>query len=127
MIDLSDDPEDIRKTIVDSEHSRLPMHQGVSDDVLGVVQAKDLPNAYLAGTTPDVLVYIPPAPMVLETISALDTVDVIKGSPVHMVLVHDEFGQVRTYHTAAGFVLVAWAICLGSERRSKAKAGVSKS
>ena len=35
MIDLSDDPESIRKTIVDSVHSRLPVHEGVPDEVLG--------------------------------------------------------------------------------------------
>jgi putative hemolysin len=42
MIDLSDEPENIRKALMESVHSRLPVHDGAPDEVLGVVQAKDL-------------------------------------------------------------------------------------
>jgi hypothetical protein len=42
MIDLTADPDDIRRTIVESVHSRLPAHAGTSEEMLGVVQAKDL-------------------------------------------------------------------------------------
>ena len=49
MIGLTADPEDIRRTIVESVHSRLPVHAGTPEEMLGVVQAKDLLNAYLRG------------------------------------------------------------------------------
>ena len=40
MIDLTADPEDIRRMIVESIHSRLPVHAGTPEEMLGVVQAK---------------------------------------------------------------------------------------
>ena len=49
MISLTADPEDIRRTIVESIHSRLPVHAGTPEEMLGIVQAKDLLNSYLRG------------------------------------------------------------------------------
>src|SRR5262249_29353640 len=40
MIDLTADPDDIRRTIVESVHSRLPAHAGTPEEMLGVVQAR---------------------------------------------------------------------------------------
>jgi putative hemolysin len=40
MVDLTADPDDIRRTIVESIHSRLPAHGGTPEEMLGVVQAK---------------------------------------------------------------------------------------
>ena len=101
MIDLSDDPESIRQIIVDSVHSRLPVHEGVPDEVIGVLQAKDLLDAYLRGDTPDVAAYVRPAPIVPDTANALDVVGIIKQSSVHMVLVHDEYGHFEGIATNA--------------------------
>src|SRR5262245_34091727 len=93
MIDLTDDPDDIRRTIVESIHSRLPVHAGTPEEMLGVVQAKDLLDAYLRGEQPDIRAQVRPAAIVPDTADALDVVDMIKGSPVHMALVHDEYGH----------------------------------
>jgi len=101
MIDLSEGPEIVRKTIVESIHSRLPVHEGVPDEVIGVLQVKDLLDAYLQGERPDVRAHICPAPIVPDTVDALDLVDVIKGSPVHIVLVTDEYGQFEGVVTNA--------------------------
>ena len=47
MIDLSDRFRDtIRRTIVNSIHSRLPVHEGTPEEMVGVVQAKDLLDAF---------------------------------------------------------------------------------
>jgi putative hemolysin len=35
MIDLTDDPDDIRRTIVESIHSRLPVHAGTPEEMIG--------------------------------------------------------------------------------------------
>src|SRR5258708_39197029 len=47
MVDLSVDADVIRVTIAESRHSRLPVHDGSPEEILGVVQAKDLLDAYL--------------------------------------------------------------------------------
>jgi putative hemolysin len=101
MLDLTADPDDIRRTIVESVHSRLPAHAGTPEEMLGIVQAKDLLDAYLRGERPDIRAQVRPAPNVPDTADALDVLDVIKGSTVHMALVHDEYGQFEGIVTNA--------------------------
>jgi putative hemolysin len=93
MINLTADPNDIRKTIVESVHSKLPAHAGTPEEMLGVVQAMDLLGVYLRDERPDIRAHVRTAPNVPDTADALDVLDVIKGSPVHMALVHDEYGH----------------------------------
>jgi putative hemolysin len=104
MLDLSADPDDIRRTIVESVHSRLPAHAGTPEEMLGVVQAKDLLDAYLREQRPDLRAQVRPAPNVPDTADALDVLDVIKASPVHMALVHDEYGQFEGVVTNANIL-----------------------
>jgi putative hemolysin len=101
MIDLSADPQVIRKAIVASIHSRLPVYQGSPEEMLGVLQAKDLLDAHLRGDRPEIRIHVRPAPIVPDTADALDIVDVIKDSPVHMALIHDEYGHFQGIVTNA--------------------------
>jgi putative hemolysin len=70
MVDLSADPATIRRTLLESAHSRLPVHDGAPDDMLGVLQAKDLLEAYLRGEAPDPRARVRPAPNVPDTADA---------------------------------------------------------
>jgi putative hemolysin len=101
MVDLTDDPDAIRRTIVESVHSRLPVHAGTPEEMLRVIQAKDLLDAYLRDQRPDIRSKVRPGANVPDTADALDVVDVIKGSPVHMALVHDEYGHFQGVVTNA--------------------------
>ncbi len=101
MIDLSQDETAIRRMLVDTVHSRLPVHDGAPDEPLGVIQAKDLLDALLRGEALDVRTQMRSAPTVPDTADALDLVDMIKRSPVHMVLVHDEYGHFEGIATNA--------------------------
>jgi putative hemolysin len=101
MIDLSDVPDAIRRTIIESIHSRLPVHEGKPEEILGVVQAKDLLDACLSGGHPDVRAHVRPAPTVPDTADALDALNTIKESPIHMALIHDEYGQFEGVLTHA--------------------------
>lgn len=109
MVDLSADPDTIRSAILQSIHSRLPVHDGTPEAMLGVVQGKGLLDVYLRGERPDVRAQIRtevraqirPAPIVPDTADALDVVDLIKGSPVHMGLIHDEYGHFEGIVTNA--------------------------
>jgi putative hemolysin len=101
MIDLTADPGDIRRMLVESIHSRLPVHAGTPEEMLGVVQAKDLLDACLRGERLDIRAQMRPAANVPDTADALDVVDVIKASPVHMALVHDEYGHFQGVVTNA--------------------------
>src|SRR5262249_12694063 len=100
-INLSDDPENIRRKISDSIHARLPAHASDPDEILGVLQVKDLAELCLRGDRIDIRQYIRPAPVVPDTADALAVLEIIKTSAVHIALVHDEFGHLEGVVTNA--------------------------
>jgi putative hemolysin len=70
VVDLSCDPAIIRRDIMRSPHSRLPVHEGNSDEVIGIIQAKDLLNCYLGGNQPDLRQFIRAAPIIPDSLDA---------------------------------------------------------
>jgi putative hemolysin len=100
-IDLTEDPEIIRRTILESIHSRLPAHEGRPEEMLGVIQAKDVLDAYMRGEQPDIRALVRQAPVIPDTADALDVVEIIKRSPVHVALIHDEYGHFEGIVTNA--------------------------
>ncbi|MDJ1159291.1 hemolysin family protein [Chelatococcus sp. SYSU_G07232] len=113
-IDLGDDDETIRKTILESGHSRLPAVDGREENVVGIVQAKDVLDAYLAGTTPNIRDVVREAPVVIDTLDALDVLERLKASPVPMALVHDEYGNFEGIVTPADLLVsIAGAFAAG--------------
>jgi putative hemolysin len=101
MIRLSDDPQAIRLAITTSPHSRLPAYETDPDDVLGVLQAKDLLHAFMTGDQPDIRSHLRQAPIIPDTLDARDVVMILKGSPVHIGLVVDEYGHFEGVVTSA--------------------------
>jgi putative hemolysin len=99
QINLADTPEAIRAAFKKSSHSRLPIFDG--DETLGIVQAKDMLDAYLSGEEPDMRALIREAPVIPETVDARDVVAILRDSPVHMGLVHDEYGTFQGVVTSA--------------------------
>src|SRR5258705_4164558 len=101
MIRLADDPQAIHAAIRTSPHSRLPAYESDPDDVIGVIQAKDLLHAFMTGEQPDIRSHVRPAPIVPDTVDARDVVAILKGSTVHIGLVVDEYGHFEGVVTSA--------------------------
>ena len=101
VVDLSDSPDEIRAALTKSPHSRLPVFDGDRDEALGVVQAKDLLDIYLSGKTPDIRAVIREVPVIPESADARDVLAILRESPVHMGLVHDEYGSFQGVVTSA--------------------------
>ena len=101
MIDLTDDFDAIREAFTESPHSRLPAYEGDRDHPVGIVQAKDLLNAFMSGGTPDIRGLVREAPVISESADARDVVAILKDSPVHMGLVYDEYGAFQGVVTSA--------------------------
>jgi putative hemolysin len=101
MIDLSSDPAQVRQRIIGSVHTRLPVFQETPDNILGVVQAKDLLDAYMLGETVDIRAHVRSAPILPDTVSALDVLNTFKTSPIHMALILDEHGNFEGIVTNA--------------------------
>lgn len=101
MINLSEGWEGARRQMVESVHCRFPVYEKSFEEVLGVVQVKDVLDAYLLGGRPNLPAHIRSAPVVIDTIDALDVLDIIRQSSVHMALVHDEHGHFEEIITSA--------------------------
>ncbi|MDP3896047.1 MAG: hemolysin family protein [Mesorhizobium sp.] len=94
-VDFSDSPAEIMTFIRESEHSRFPVHEGNPDEVVGILWVKDVLDAGRNPKIADLRQLVRLAPIIPDTMDALDVVDILKGSAVHMGLVHDEYGHFQ--------------------------------
>ncbi len=92
-IDVDDTTPEIREVLINTAHSRLPVAQGHPDNMLGVVQARELLAASLRDEPLDIRVHIRRAPIIPDTLDALDALEVLRQAEVPMALVHDEYGH----------------------------------
>ncbi|HLE27123.1 MAG TPA: hemolysin family protein [Anaerolineales bacterium] len=93
--DIEDSPEDIRRKIADSQHSRFPVIKDSLDNVLGIVRAKDLLNQSLAGQPLDLRALLRPPLFIPESMSALKVLELFKQKGTHVALVTDEYGGIQ--------------------------------
>jgi putative hemolysin len=101
MIDLADPAPTIYSALLNSSHSRFAVFEGTREHALGIVQAKDMLDAYLSGQKPDIRQLIRDAPVIPESLDARDVIAILRDSPVHMGLVHDEYGVFQGVVTSA--------------------------
>ncbi|WP_407529182.1 hemolysin family protein [Methylobacterium oryzisoli] len=92
-LDLDDTDEAIRETLLTTTHARLPVGQRGQDEILGVVQVRDLLPDLLRGQPLSLRAHIRHAPVVPDRLSALDALAALRGAPVPFALVHDEYGH----------------------------------
>ena len=100
-LDVNDSVEQIRAKLSNSGHSRFPVCEGGLDNVVGIVQAKDLLTNFLSGKNVDLKSTTQPAEFVPRSMTALQVLDHIKNSSSHIVIVVDEYGGIEgllTHH-----------------------------
>jgi putative hemolysin len=93
MIDVNETPARIGKQMADSGHSRFIAYDGSKENIIGVLQAKDVAAALLRRRAPNIRKLVKQAPAIPETLDALDVVNLLKESDVHFGLVYDEYGH----------------------------------
>src|SRR5215217_4735761 len=101
MINLADSPQRIYSALAETSHSRFVVFDGDRNSAVGIIQAKDMLDIYLAGQTPDIRKLVCEAPIIPESLDARDVVSILRNSPVHMGLVHDEYGTFHGVVTSA--------------------------
>lgn len=106
VVDIEDDLLEIREQLRRSNRSRLPVRNGSSDEIVGVLFVKDALDAFLQGTDLDVRTIMRDAPVVSDRAGAIDVVQALRKSSAHMVLVYDEYGHFEGIVTS-GDVLEA--------------------
>ena len=92
-LDASAGEEAARAALTRTAHSRLPVGEGSPEAVIGVVQARELLAALLAGRPLDLCAAAHRAPVVPDTADALDVLAILSAAEVPMALVHDEHGN----------------------------------
>jgi putative hemolysin len=100
-LDLAASEADIRQRLLGTHHSRLPAGEGSADNLVGVVQTRELLAAILTSERVDVRAHVRKAPIVPETMAALAVLAVLRESSVPMALIHDEYGNFEGLVTPA--------------------------
>ena len=94
-LDLDDPEAENRRKIRDSAYSRFPVVQGGSQQVIGIVQAKDLLAGCLAGQPFDLCAATRPPLYLPNTVTVLRVLEVFKTSGEPMALIVDEYGDLE--------------------------------
>ncbi|MGC4252025.1 MAG: hemolysin family protein [Sphingobium sp.] len=100
-IDIGADEGTIRARLLETPHTRLPVGRGSVEDLVGVVQARDIMAALFRGEALDLEALIRKAEVVPDQVDAMDALEVLRRSDVPMVMVHDEYGHFEGIVTPA--------------------------
>ena len=100
LIDLSDPEAEILKTLRETRHSVIPVQDGGSDQIVGVIVRKDLLEQLFANEPVDVRALVRQVPVVLDRADSLHVLGAIRAAMVHVALVFDEYGHFEGLITA---------------------------
>jgi putative hemolysin len=93
VLDIEDTPEEMLAQLRATQRSRLPVRNGTSDEIVGVLFVKDVFSTFASGKALDVRELMREVPVVSDLTSAVDVIQSLRRSTVHMVLVYDEYGH----------------------------------
>jgi putative hemolysin len=85
--------DEVRDRLIHSLHTRLPVMGDSVDEVLGIVQSRDIVAAQLAGKPIDLKTLLRKAEIVPDQLDAMDALEILRSADVPMLLVHDEYGH----------------------------------
>ncbi len=100
-LNLAWDEASVRKALMETQHSRLPVGDGSVDAMVGVVQTREMLATLLSGGSLDLRQHMRPAPIVHDQADALDVLATLKESEMPVALVHDEYGHFEGIVTPA--------------------------
>jgi putative hemolysin len=92
-IDISASGEQLRLALKDTPHSRIPVADGSVDNIVGVVQVRDLLEALLDHKPLNLRRLARSAPVIPDLMDAMDALAVLRSADVPLALVHDEYGH----------------------------------
>jgi len=92
-IDADSDARSLRARLLETPHTRLPVGLGSVEEIIGVVQARDIMSALLRRQKIDIRALMRAVEVVPDQVDAMDALEVLRRSDVPMVMVHDEYGH----------------------------------
>jgi magnesium and cobalt exporter, CNNM family len=100
-IDINDDREAVRRTVLDSSHGELLVGRGSIDEIVGVVAKKDLLGQVLAGRELDPAAAVGEPLLIHEGVPIFEVLELFKQAPVRLAVVVDEYGGLEGIVTQA--------------------------
>ena len=100
-IDRTDPAKEIAVTLKSAPHSRFVVCDGSVDNVVGVVQAKDILDRILDGKELSISAALRQPLAMPDTVTALDALERLKSDPLGLAIVLDEYGSFEGVVTAA--------------------------
>lgn len=94
-LDLDAPLEEAHRKMAQSPHSRFPVARDGLDNLVGIVQAKDLLAQTLAGEPMDIERAMQPALHVPDTTSALRLLEIFRRAPIPTAVIVDEYGEIK--------------------------------
>jgi putative hemolysin len=91
-LDPADPPEEIRRKIRESGHSRFPVSRETIDEFEGVVNAKDLLDRVQESLPLDIMACLRQPLVIHEGTPVLRLLEMFRQASVHMAIVVDEYG-----------------------------------
>ena len=93
-IDIASTPSEIRAALLETSHSRIPVAGGSVENIVGVIQARDVMAALIEGREIDLQALCRTAPVIPDLMDAMDALVVLRSAEVPLALVHDEYGHL---------------------------------
>ena len=100
-IDLHDNKTTLRRKLVETPRSILPVGDGSVDQMVGVIRAREVLAMLIERKPFELSELIQPAPIVHDNTDALDVLTTLKEAETPMALVHDEYGNFEGVVTPA--------------------------
>jgi putative hemolysin len=100
-LDRTDPVAEVIATIKSAQHSRFVVCDGSVDNVVGVVQAKDILDAVLDGKEVSIATALRQPIVMPDTVTALDALERLRSDVLGLALVLDEYGSFEGVVTAA--------------------------
>ena len=92
-VDMNIAGEELKSVLEEIPHSRIPVADGSVDNIVGVIQTRDLLTTALEGRALNLRELVKPAPVIPDLMDAMDALVVLRAAEVPLALVHDEYGH----------------------------------
>ena len=113
-IDIHATLEEVHSALLETPHNRVPVADGAVENIVGVIQTRDVLAAVLEGHPIDLTKLCRKAPVIPDLMDAMDALAVLRNADVPLALVHDEYGHLDGIVTP-GSILAALAGTFASD------------
>ena len=93
-LDVNEPPAELWKKMREEVHSVYPVCRDDLDNLIGVVFIKELFLRSNCDVDIDLMEFVKPAQLVMETLTAFDTLELFKENKIHHGVVVDEYGAI---------------------------------